>query len=76
MARSFEEDAELLREYAQFRALNKGKGDTSPEAFLIHQGQQAAFKKLEEVIEWYTTWKDVFSVHEPYATKALGEILE
>lgn len=51
MARTLEEDINLLNDFLQWRATNKGKG--GPEEFLVWQGQQAAYQKLEQVIDWF-----------------------
>lgn len=40
-----------MEQYQQFRAVNKGK-DTSPQAFLVYRGQQAAYEKLEQIVQW------------------------
>ena len=78
MPRSFEEDTELLKEYMQFRSINKGK-DVSPEAFLVYQGQQAAYEKLEQIVSWYEVNKDMLTGIDQAIDSAiaeLGEILE
>lgn len=48
----FERDIELLEEYSQWRAVNKGKGDSSPTAFMVQKAQEEAFDKLERLERW------------------------
>ena len=49
----FERDIELLEKYSQWKAVNKGKFDTSPTAFMVEQAQQEAFEKLEKIERWF-----------------------
>lgn len=73
MSRSLSEDIELLKDYAQFRAINKGK-DVSPEAFLVQRGQEAAYQKLEEIIAWFSKWVTGLRGYDEQLDEALDEL--
>lgn len=68
-----EQDIDLINDYRQWQSLNKGKGDTSAETFMVQRAQEEAFTKLEVIAEWFADNKDRLT---SVQRNTLGELLE